>query len=530
MKSMHGLAVGLVALSAMSAPSLAQDDARPDIVVAVDGLFRTMEPIEGNSTTGSRVHLNIYDQLMGRNYLEDPEGGELAEGLATGWERVSDRVWQFDIRDDVRFHNGETMTAEDVAFSLSQERIWGEDALVPAGTRYTEGFVRVEAVDETTVEIETENPDANLPYRFITPLGYIVPKDYYLEVGVEEFGQNPVGTGPYRVTEFDSSSHITLEAFDDYWGGEPPAASVEFRVVPEFSVRLAGMVSGEFDLMVNVPIDEIPTVEGYDSLEFITRPISNYVMLAYNTLDIPDTGPNPLTDRNLRYAMTAAIDREGLVEALWGDATYAPAPFNFREFTDAYYDPDVEPFIAYDPEQAREYLEQSGYEGEEIVANITRNAYPNFQLAVEYLAEQWNELGINVQLNVVDSWALALQHPFELLNMSMSTAFDGTPTRAIWGFWGPDSARATRESDRSWEPPQEFVAAGESYLAASEPEQKAEHFREMVRIWEEVQPAIMLWRNVANWVVSDDLDWTPINSNRMSFGPGFLSVAEEEAE
>lgn len=526
MKIFTSLVCVAVALVLVPISVQAQDDARPHIVVAVNGLFRTMEPIDGNSTNGSRVHLNIYDQLVGRNYTEDPEGSELVPALAESWEQVSDTVWRFDIRDGVKFHNGDIMTAEDVAFSLSAQRIWGEDALVPAGTRYTEGFVRVEAIDEDTVEVETETRDANLPYRFITPLGYIVPKDYYLEVGVEAFGQAPVGTGPYKVVDFDSSSNITLEAFDDYWGGRPPAASVEFRVVPEFSARLAGMVSGEFDLMVNVPIDEIPTVEGYDDLQFISRPVSSYVMLAYNTLDLPDSEPNPLTDRYVRYAMTAAIDRDALVESLWGDATYAPAPFNFREFTDTYYDPDIEPLIGYDLEKAREYLEMSDYDGEEIVANITRDAYPNFQLAVEYLAEQWTNLGLNMRLNVVDSWALALQHPFDLLNMSMTTEFDGTPTRAIWGFWGPDSARATREADRSWAPPDEFVEIGNKYVSESDPQKKAEYFRQMVQIWEEVQPAIILWRNVANWVVSEDLDWTPINSDRMAFGPGFLSVAE----
>lgn len=505
-------------------PATAQD-ARPDLVIAVDGLYRTMEPIDGNSTNGSRIQPNIYDEIVGRNYLEDPEGGELAPALAVSWEQTSDTVWRFNLREGVMFHNGEEMTADDVAFSLSAERIWGENALVPAGTRYTDGFQRVEAIDDYTVEIELSAPDANLPYRLFPPLGYVVPRDYYLEVGPEQFGQQPIGTGPYRVTEFDASDHITLEAFDDYWGGTPPAASLEFRVVPEFSARLAGMVAGEFDFMVNVPVDEVATVESYDGLNYVTRPIANYVMLAYNTLDIPEFGPNPLTDANLRYAMTSAIDRDALVEALWGEATFAPAPFNFPDFT-IYYDPDIEPRFDYDPEAAADYLAQSDYDGEEIVVNVTRGAFPNFDLAVEYLAEQWRALGVNVRLNVVDSWALALQHPYGLLNMSMTTEGDGTPTRAIWGFWGPNSARATRENDRSWSPPEEFVALGEQYLTETDPETRVALFRQMVDIWEEVTPALMLWRNIASWVVQDNIDWTPINSVRMLLGPGYLSIDE----
>jgi len=511
------LGLGLAAGAALA-------DDRPDIVIAVEGLFRTMEPIDGNSTTGGRVHPNIYDMIVARNYLDDPEGDLLEPSIATAWETDDGMTWRFTIRQGVTFHNGDPLTARDVAFTLSEERAFGPNAIVPAARRFTDFFVRVEAVDDYTVEVELSDADPNLPYRFITPLGYVVPMDHYLEVGHEAFGQMPIGTGPYKVVEFDSTSHIRLEAFDDYWGGTPPARSIEFRVVPEYSARLAGMVAGEFDLMVNVPTDEVETLARFPQLTYIARSIPNVVMLAYNTLEIPEFGHNPVADRKLRWAMTAAIDFEGLAEALWGDATFAPAPFNLPEFT-TFYDPEVRPLIGYDPAQARAWLQESSYAGEEVVINVTRNAFPNFQIAVEYLAEQWRDLGVNVRLNVVDSWALALQHPFGLLNMSMSTEFDGTPTRAIWGFWGPNSARATRAADRSWEPPAEFVEAGERFLVETDPEARVALFREMVRIWEEDQPAIMLWRNVANWVVRDGLEWRSINSTRMPMGPGFLTVS-----
>lgn len=513
-----GLGLGL----ALGGAALADD--RPDIVIAVEGLFRTMEPIDGNSTTGGRVHPNIYDMIVARNYLDDPEGDLLEPAIATAWETDDNLTWRFTIREGVLFHNGDPLTARDVAFTLSDERAFGENAIVPAAQRFTDNFVRVEAVDDMTVEVELSVADPNLPYRFITPLGYVVPMDHYLEVGLDAYGQMPVGTGPYKVVDFDSTSHIRLEAFDDYWGGTPPARSIEFRVVPEYSARLAGMVAGEFDMMVNVPTDEVETLSRYPDLNYVARSIPNVVMLAYNTLEIPEYGPNPVADRNVRYALTAAIDLDALVEALWGDATFAPAPFNLPEFT-IFYDPDVEPLIGYDPEQARAWLAESSYNGEEVVINVTRNAFPNFQIAVEFLEEQWRNIGINVRLNVVDSWALALQHPFGLLNMSMSTEFDGTPTRAIWGFWGPNSARATRAADRNWTPPAEFIELGEQYLAATDADERVALFRDMVRIWEEEQPGLMLWRNVSNWVVRDGLEWRSINSTRMPMGPGFLTVA-----
>lgn len=512
-----GLALGAVAATAQE---------RPSLVIAVPGMAPNLEPIAGNSTDSSRVLPNVFDLIVTRNFAADPEGGELVPAIATAWEQVEPTRWRFTIREGVTFHNGEPLTAEDVAFSIGSERIWGEDALVPIGQRYTESIIGVEAIDDTTLEVTTDVADPNLPYRFITPLGFVVPKDYYLEVGPEGFGQAPVGSGPYRVAEFDGTGSVRLEANDGYWGGTPPAASIEYRAVPEYAARIAGMVAGDFQIMAGVPTDEVETVRGYEGLEYVARQIDNYIMLAYNTLELPEFGSNPVADRELRYAMTAAIDREALVAALWGEDTFAPAPFNFPEWPD-YYDPSAEPMIPYDPEAARRHLEASGYEGGEVVVNVTRGAYPNFDLAAEYLAEQWRALGINARLNVVDSWPLALQHPFGLLNMSMSTSFDGTPTRAIWGFWGPDSARATRENDRSWSPPETFIEEGRAFIAATALEEKRAHFRRMVEIWEEEQPALMLWRSVANWVTDEDVNWTPINSEWMLLGPDYLSFAAD---
>ncbi len=513
--------LGLVLATAMTAPAVAQE--RPDVVIAVPGIHRTMEPIEGNSTNASRIMPNIFDQIVTRNFDEDPEGVELRPALATAWEQVDDTTWRFTIREGVTFHNGDPLTAEDVAFSIGPDRVWGDDALVPIGRRYTESIVGVEAIDATTVEVRTSVADPNLPYRFITPLGFVVPKAHYLEVGPEAFGQNPIGTGPYKIAEFDAAGFIRLEAFDDYWGGTPPLKSIEFRAVPEYSARISGLVAGEFELIVNIPADEVETVQGYDNVSYLSQPIGNYVMLAYNTLDLPEFGPNPVADVNLRKAMTAAIDRETLTQALWGEATFAPAPFNFPDFPD-YYDPEIKPLGGYDPEAAKAFLDQSDYNGEEIVVNVTRGAFPNFDIAMEFLAEQWNAIGINARLNVVDNWAQALQHPYGLLNMSMTTTFDGTPTRSIWGFWGPDSARATREKDRSWTPPEEFVALGQQYIAEADTAEKVKLFRQMVDMWEAEQPALMLWRSVSSWAISDKIDWKPVASNWVLMGPGYVSV------
>ena len=475
----------------------------------------------GNSKDASRVQNNIFDQLVSRNFDEDPEGRELRPALATHWEQTDDTTWIFTIRDDVLFHNGDRLSAEDVAFSLGEERILGAQALVPIGRRYTELITSARAIDETTLEIKTEVNVPNLPFRFITPLGYIVPKKYYLEVGPDAFGQRPIGTGPFRVNDFDPAAHLKLAANRDYWGGRPTVETVEFRAVPEYSARLAGVVSGEFKIISDIPPDEASVIHSIEGVEYVAQREGNYVMLAYNTLSSPSHKPNPVSNRNLRYAMTAAIDRDLLVSALWGDATYSPAAFNFEEFP-GFFEPDRKPKIKFDLEMARAYLAASDYDGERFNVNVMRGAYPQSDLAIEYIVEQWNKIGIRARLNIVDSWALALRHPFGVLNISMDTAYDGTPTRSLWGFWGPESARATRERDKSWSPPAKFTALGRRFVKEADPRAKRQLFRELVDIWETEQPGMILWRRVGTWVIRDDITWCPIASPWILLGPGFL--------
>ena len=150
--------IPLVAALLLAAQPAAAQEERPDLVIAVDNLWETMDPVIGISTTGARVHHNLFDTLVRRNRWEDPDGTELVPWLAESWERLSPLVWEITLRDGVTFHDGHEMDAEDVAFSMSEERLWGEEPLAPRGTRYARGITRVEATGPLTVEIETSYP------------------------------------------------------------------------------------------------------------------------------------------------------------------------------------------------------------------------------------------------------------------------------------------------------------------------------------------------------------------------------------
>ncbi len=502
--------IALAAILATALSPAAFADERPALTIAVDNLWPTMDPVIGISTTGARVHSNLFDTLVRRNRWEDPDGKQLVPWLAESWERTTPNIWTIKLREGVLFHDGHEMDAEDVAFSMSAERLWGPEPLARRGTRYARGIVRVEATGPLTVEIETALPDPNFVFRLVTPLGFVLPKHYYEEAGTDQFGQAPIGTGPYKLISFDPSTSLVAEAFDDYWNGPVPAAKLTFQIVPEFSTRFAGLAAGEFDVIVSVPADQIETVRGTDGTRVMEKSIENYPMFAFNMLETELLPNNPLTDANLRKAMVTAIDREGIVKALWGEATFVPAPFNFPEYGD-YYDPQRKARYSYNPDMARDLVAQSDYDGEELVWHITRGFYPNYETAAEFMVEQWREVGINVRLKIVDNFSLAYKRPFHLLNMSMSSEFSGDPYRPLWMDWGPLSSRA-RASHKTWVPTDLFLELGEKFEAAQEFEARNAAYLELAEEWENVTPGMYLWRNVVSYAVRDDLVWDPGNS------------------
>jgi peptide/nickel transport system substrate-binding protein len=178
-----------------------------------------------------------------------------------------------------------------VAFTLSSDRLWGAKPFEPRGRSFTGGFKRVEATGKNTVEIETERPDPNVPGKLTGNIGFVVPKKYYLEVGVDKFGQAPIGTGPYKVTTFRSGEVMVLDAFDEYWGGPPPAQRLVWRIVPEFAGTPRGRGLGRVRLHRQHPDGPGGRHPGLQNVKLVRKQADNYPALAFNVLPDPPTIP-----------------------------------------------------------------------------------------------------------------------------------------------------------------------------------------------------------------------------------------------
>src|SRR5699024_3050268 len=197
-----------------------------------------------NNTSTEAVHANMCNYLV----KNDPDEGFIPD-LAESWENVDETKWEFKLKEGVKFHNGDELTAEDVKFTL--ERVANDSALLEYGA-YRQ-IEEVEVVSDYEFVIHTYEPEPALLNRVSRIGSGILPKNYIETEGWDVFLENPVGTGPYQFEEWQKDSQLTLTRFDDYFGDEPKWSQVEFRAIPENSTRVSELLTGGIDLAVNIP-------------------------------------------------------------------------------------------------------------------------------------------------------------------------------------------------------------------------------------------------------------------------------------
>ncbi len=385
---MRRLFLGLLlgALAAMlwnGAPSaLAQDTLR----VGVRGLPPGMgNPFTANGTPSDYLWDAVFDGLTAL----DAEG-KIGPALATEWARLDDLRWRFVLRDDVRFHNGEMLTAEAVIATLNWLRSDdGRSTVVGAEVKVID---KVEADGPDAVIITTSVPDTILPQRLSAAM--IVPPAAWAELGPDEFAVAPVGTGPYRVTRWESEDgRVFLEAADSWRA--PKLPELVFFELPEGAARVQALAAGQIDL-TTISIDDIGPLEAR-GFQIWHRPSMQVMSVAFIARDgDPD---NPLGDVRVRRALNHAIDREAMAEALLlGMARPAGQP---ASQVTVGYNPGVEPY-AYDPDRARALLAEAGYpDGFSMAWDVIINSVPGdaaiYQTTVSFLSQ----IGVDVELRTV---------------------------------------------------------------------------------------------------------------------------------
>lgn len=377
-----GLALPLAL--AFTALGMQAASAAPETIsIALGGDVPGLDPSKDSSPIGFNYRLNVFDALT-----ELQRDGQMNPRLAESWTYSDDLTeWTFSLREGVTFHNGAEFTADDVIFTVN--RVLNDQAS-PVRT-YLALVESVEAVDDYTVKFTLTQP-YSIFHRQISYVS-IMSEDYFAEAGDAGYARAPIGTGPYRVVEWVADDSLQLEAFEDYWRGEPEIQTAYFRPMPSEASRAAAMLSGEIDLVPSLSPALIAQLENTPDINVETAPSFRTVFMGFNVQNAP------LDDPLFREAIDKAIDRAAITGQLLrglGEPAGIMVPPNNIGF-----DPDLEP-VAYDPDAARALVEQSTYGGEAISIQYPNNNITMANEVVQAIAGYLTQVGINVEIEPME--------------------------------------------------------------------------------------------------------------------------------
>lgn len=397
------------------------------------------------------VPTNIYDRLV-EIEVDDQGASKIVPSLAEDWDISGDGLeYTFHLRQGVKFQNGNDFTAEDVVYTFNRlltvqggvntellDQVKGAAELIEGSTDTLEG---VEAVDDYTVKVTLKEPFAAF-LSCLTAPGLSIYDSEATEAAGDQFGMDPavtVGTGPFKFAGWTFNDQLVLERNEDYWKGAPELPGVVIKIIPDTETQTMMFESGELDLI---------------DLDFVTdaadRFLETYpdqivqgprVGITYFTMNF---NIEPFQDVKVRKAVQMAIDRQAILDALYGgrgQVEHGIYPFGLIGFHDG------KSKISYDPEAAKALLEEAGYgSGFTMELAADASASDTVTMALEIIKEQLAAVGINAEIkNYDESTWLETRKAGELGSfMSTWTADFNDPENFIYTFFGNEEKTRIR--------------------------------------------------------------------------------------
>ncbi|KUF11809.1 ABC transporter substrate-binding protein [Pseudoponticoccus marisrubri] len=375
MRPLTGLLTG-VAITVLALPAFARD-----VTIDLTGEPSSLDPHMQWNPDSYYVYRNIFDNVVTRD-----NDGAIVPQIATEWNYASETELVLTIRDGVTFHDGEPLTAEDVAFSVN--RIIDPEFGSPQLGQFNQ-IEMAEVMEGNKVKLTTKGPYPALLAQLVKLS--VVPQHIVEEVGKDAFNEAPVGSGPYSFEDWNRGVSVTLAKNDSYWGEDGPFDNAVFRAVPDAATRIANLQAGTADLVVGLDSDGAMQLAGNPAVKALSTPTERVAFMGMN-LDKP-----PFSDPELRRAASLAIDSVAIAEGLLGAGEVpmaqlsSPAHFGYA--------PDIAPF-EYDPEQAAEIVASKS---EMAATPATFATAPVFdQRVVQALQQMLNDVGFNISISMTD--------------------------------------------------------------------------------------------------------------------------------
>jgi peptide/nickel transport system substrate-binding protein len=372
------------------------------LTMAVGAPVTSLDPHYHQLSPNNAVADMIFDKLVNTD-----SQARRVPGLATEWQAVEPNVWEFKLRQGVRFHNGNEFTAEDVAFTL--DRLPKVPNSPSSFAIYSRPIQAVEIVDPHTIRFRTAEPYPLLPLDMTNVR--ILDRETHENATTEDFNavRAAVGTGPYKAVSHRNGDRIEFERNDAYWGPAPGFQRVTYRMITNEAARSAALLAGDVDFIDQVPTSDLARLRGDQriatsetvGLRLIFLGLDHLRAAGENSPFVTDNdgrplGRNPLKDVRVRRALSMAIDRSAIAARIMeGAATPSGQFLPPGVFSHV---PDL-PAPPLDPEGAKRLLAEAGYpQGFRITLHGPNDRYINDARIIQAIGQMWTRIGVRTTI------------------------------------------------------------------------------------------------------------------------------------
>jgi len=381
------LKTALAGAAAVASPRIGRSAANDAVTIGWPNDIPSWDPNQRFTPDAQPIFKAVFDQPLD----QDPQL-HLVPHLIKRWTLAPDALsMQVELRDDVKFHNGDKMSTADFRYTFL-ERIKSGTKLDTANSWQKVQDIVIESPTRASMKFASPAPTAPQWMAFLG--SYLVPKYYIESAGLDAFRSKPIGTGSYKLVEYELNSRIVLERNDDYWGPKAKIARVTIQIVKDPSARVAAVQSGQVDCTINVPVREVARFARENGFAAELNPITRVVLLQVRN-DLA------FADKNVRLAAHHAIDKAALSKAFYGGAA-VPLSVVATPGTPAYLDDFT---FKYDPELAKQYLAKSSHGPDKPLAigfATTNGQFPSDYDIARAIVQMWKKVGIEANLEVIE--------------------------------------------------------------------------------------------------------------------------------
>jgi peptide/nickel transport system substrate-binding protein len=451
-----------------------------------------MDPEFRNSVPEANVNAHIFDYFLWQN----PKTLKQEPWIIESWKRIDPLTWEFKVKSGAKFHDGTNLDAEAVAFSLTRHakpKLGGKPTIASFGKLVN--FDSAKAVDKTTAQMKTTLPTAESFLLYQLASYEVMPPSVYTDesdANLAKVAANPVGSGPYKFVEWVKDDHLTMQAFDGYWGKKPGFAKLIWKPVGQVETRVLALQKGEADIIVNVPPDQVDDVKKFANVSSIAGGRNIFIGLR--------TDHKPLDDKRVREAMNYGFNFDAVNKGLLNGAGART-----KTILNPPHEPPDAKAYTYDPAKAKQLLADAGLpNGFSATMDSPNGRYIKDKEIAQAFVSDMSKIGIKLDLKVLD-WALYAgdmlqkRQPDDVFFLGLGSPFTGQDETF---YIHPDFSLNSTYWNNA-----DYVNLYKQLTAELDETKRQDLMNKMWAIAFDEAPWVYVWHQVDNYGFSKKISW-----------------------